>query len=85
MTNNSVHNQTMLHVEDSIIIDPVVNVTLMIEDNNSKNTTLLSTLSSMDVVFPDRKISTANYKQFNTATQNNAHRTEIANNTILDG
>ena len=38
----------------------------------------------MDVVLPDRKTSTNNCKQFNAATYNNAHRTDILNNTILD-
>ena len=63
MTNYSVNNQSMLHVEELMIIEPGVNVTLIVGDNNNGNANLLSALVSMDVAMPDRKIHTTNYKR----------------------
>ena len=71
MTKNSINNQTILHVKDLIIIEPGFNDAIIIEDNNSNNENLLNALASMDVLFPDRKTSTTNYKQFNDTTQTN--------------
>ena len=84
VTINSVNNQTMLHVEDLTIIEPWVNVALMIEHNNSNNENVLSALSSMDVALLDRKISATNHEQSNAATHKNTHLTDMVNNAILD-
>ena len=85
MTNNSINNQTTLHAADLMIIKPGLNITLMIECVISNSSNLLRALVSMDVVFPDRNISTTNYKKIDTKMKNNAYRTDIVNNTLLDG
>ena len=67
-----------------MIVDPEVNVTLMIEDKHSSNENSLDALAPMDVVLPNRKISATKYEQLNATMYKNTHRINIANNTILD-
>ena len=63
MTNNSINNQTKLHEEDLMIIEPGFDIALMIECVITNSADWLSALVFMDVVCTDKKTSTTNYKK----------------------